>query len=110
MREPRTETAPSFAAVLQTAVNALSKTGFLLAAGQLDEAKTTAEGPWVGDLKRVAASVGTGAAASASALSAVARLQRSTSLEQAKKDYVAAVGALEEFCTLAGVANKLKGL
>jgi hypothetical protein len=127
-------------AALQTAVNALSKTGSLLAAGTLDEAKTIARrariradrrqhsttrpdltraplcfparsGPWVADVKRSAAAAGAAAQASSAALlTAVAALDRAASLPQAKADYVAAVAALRDLVAASGVAAKITGL
>jgi hypothetical protein len=37
-------------------------------------------------------------------------LQRAASLPAAKGDYVAAVGALQEWVALSGLSNKIKGL
>ena len=122
------------AAALQTAVNALSKTGSLLASGQLEEAKTVARcvsceqgehtcavtrlltyharsGLWVVDLKRVLAAGPASLSGTADkALAGVASLQKAGALGAAKANYVTAVAALEEWTTVAGVANKLKGL
>jgi len=97
---------------LQTAVNALSKTGALLAADKLDEAKTLASGAWVASLKRtVAASgAGEGPAAAAALTAALSSLPRSTSLAAAKTDYVAAVGAFKKWVVAAGLATKLTGI
>ena len=70
-------------------------------------------GPWVADVKRVvaASSASADAAKVGGALgAALAQLQRASSLAAAKGDFVAAVGALQEWLQLAGLSNKVKGL
>ncbi len=63
-------------------------------------------------MKRVVAASSAGDAVSVGAAlgSALSSLQRAASLPAAKGDYVAAVGALQEWIALSGLSNKVKGL
>ena len=117
---------------MQTAVNALSKTGYMLSTGLLENAKTTARresehkgvnvthlpphalslrsAPWVGDLKRTVASVRVGDDSGVAALAAVEQLSRAEDLRSAKDAFVSATESLTSWVAAAGLASKVKGL
>ena len=65
------------------------------------------------DIKRAVAATAAGAeaaAAGAALTAALGSLSRASALPAAKTDYVAAVGALQEFVALSGLSSKIKGL
>lgn len=94
-------------------MNALSKTGALLADANLDAAKTLTSGPWVAELKRATGALGTQPGASAEAetvLSGVGALAKAASLSSAKKEYITTVRALTSWAEITKLAPKLNGL
>lgn len=100
---------------VQRAINSLALTGKQLASGEVAAAADTLSGGWAADLQEAAESLSQGAAKASAArmvgqLSELKDAANKGSLADAKKGYVALVGALQGWASDAGIAASLKGL
>jgi hypothetical protein len=99
---------------IQRAVNSLGLVGQQLAAGDVGNASNTLSGPWTTEFRAAAESLSTSNKATisqlASQLTSLQQAAKSGLLSDAKREYVAVVGTLENWASQAGVAASLKGL
>lgn len=98
---------------MQLAVNALSKAGAAIEAGEVGKIGALLTAQVVADLTSATSSASKTAeekGLAADVLKGVSALQAAKSAGDAKKAYVAAVGALEDWAKLTNLASQLKGL
>ncbi|CAL5229247.1 g12535 [Coccomyxa viridis] len=109
--------ADSEVVAVQVAVNKLAKSGEALAAGDLPAvAATVGSDAWVGEFQKASTGLSTNEDAKKSAnaifqgIGALESSAKSGSLQEAKKNFVTAVSALQTWAESAGIAASLKGL
>lgn len=108
-REEKRELVP-----IQRAVNSLGLVGQQLAAGDVGNASNTLNGSWTTEFRSAAESLSpsnkTTVSQLASQLTALQQAASSGSLSDAKREYVAVVGSIQNWASQAGIAASLKGL